>query len=192
MKTPLAHIAEVRMGYSFRSRLEADAQGDIAVIQMKDIDDANLLHPEGLARIQMPDMKNHHLIQEGDLFFRSRGTTNSAALAGGNLGRAILAAPMLLIRPKTEIVEPAYLQWFINHSATQSVLARQSAGTNVKMIGKGALDDLVITVPPLEKQRLIARAAQIASREAVLLEKLRARRKALLEGILLRKAQEAR
>ncbi|WP_432215053.1 hypothetical protein, partial [Salmonella enterica] len=52
----LVDIAEVRMGYSFRSRLETDAGGDVAVIQMKDIDDANLLHPEGLARVQMPDL----------------------------------------------------------------------------------------------------------------------------------------
>ncbi|EMP7583943.1 restriction endonuclease subunit S [Pseudomonas aeruginosa] len=192
MNVSLIDIAEVRMGYSFRSRLETDAEGDVAVIQMKDIDDANLFHPEGLARIQMPDMKDRHLVQEGDLLFRSRGVTNSAALVGGGLGRAVLAAPMLLIRPKTEIVEPAYLQWFINHPTTQAVLAGQAAGTAVKMIGKGVLDDLVVALPPLERQRLIVEVAQLASREAALLEELRGRRKALLERILLREAQEAR
>lgn len=180
------------MGYSFRSRLETDAGGDVAVIQMKDIDDANLLHPEGLARVQMPDLKDRHLVQEGDLLFRSRGVTNSAALVGGGLGRAVLAAPMLLIRPKTEVVEPAYLQWFINHPATQAVLAGQAAGTAVKMIGKRVLDDLQVVLPPLEKQRLIVEVARLASREVALLEELRRRRKALLEGILLRSAQEAR
>ena len=180
------------MGYSFRSRLETDAEGDVAVIQMKDIDDTNLLHPEGLARIQMPDLKDRHLVQERDLLFRSRGMTNSAALAGGGLGRAVLAAPMLLIRPKTEIVEPAYLQWFINHPATQAVLSGQAAGTAVKMIGKSVLDGLVVALPPLDRQRLIVEIAQLASREAALLQELRERRKALLEGILLREAQEAR
>ncbi|QXP87475.1 restriction endonuclease subunit S [Methylococcus capsulatus] len=192
MKMTLATIAEVRMGYSFRSRLEADAQGDVAVIQMKDIDDANLLHPEGLVRVQMPDLKDRHLVQAGDLLFRSRGATNSAALVGGGLGRAVLAAPMLLLRPKTEVVEPAYLQWFINHPSTQATLAAQAAGTSVKMIGKGALDQLEVVLPPLEKQRRIVEVAQLASREAALLEKLRGRRKALLEGILLRSAEETR
>lgn len=192
MSVALVDIAEVRMGYSFRSRLETDAGGDVAVIQMKDIDDANLLHPEGLARVQMPDLKDRHLVQEGDLLFRSRGVTNSAALVGGGLGCAVLAAPMLLIRPKTEVVEPAYLQWFINHPATQAVLAGQAAGTAVKMIGKRVLDDLQVVLPPLEKQRLIVEVARLASREVALLEELRGRRKALLEGILLRSAQEAR
>lgn len=192
MSVALVDIAEVRMGYSFRSRLETDAGGDVAVIQMKDIDDANLLHPEGLARVQMPDLKDRHLVQEGDLLFRSRGVTNSAALVGGGLGRAVLAAPMLLIRPKTEVVEPAYLQWFINHPATQAVLAGQAAGTAVKMIGKRVLDDLQVVLPPLEKQRLIVEVARLASREVALLEELRGRRKALIEGILLREAQETR
>ncbi|AAU91847.1 conserved hypothetical protein [Methylococcus capsulatus str. Bath] len=192
MKMTLATIAEVRMGYSFRSRLEADAQGDVAVIQMKDIDDANLLHPEGLVRVQMPDLKDRHLVQAGDLLFRSRGATNSAALVGDGLGRAVLAAPMLLIRPQTEVVEPAYLQWFINHPSTQATLAGQAAGTAVKMIGKGVLHHLKVVLPPLEKQRRIVEVAQLALREAALLEELRGRRKALLEGILLRSAEETR
>jgi len=188
----LADIAEVRMGYSFRSRLEADAEGDVAVIQMKDIDDANLLLPEGLARIHMPDLKDRHLVHEGDLLFRSRGATNSVSLVGGGIGRAVLAAPMLLIRPKTELVVPAYLQWFINHPSTQATLAGQAAGTAVKMIGKGVLDQLKVMLPPPEKQRLIVEIAQLASREATLLEELRERRTALLEGILLGIAEEAR
>lgn len=192
MNALLGDIAEVRTGYTFRSRLETDAGGDVAVVQMKDIDDANLIHPEGLARIQMPDLKERHLVQEGDLLFRSRGLTNSAALIGGGIGRAVLAAPMLLIRPNTEIVEPAYLQWFINHSATQAVLAGQAAGTDVKMIGKGVLDGLEVALPPLDRQRLIVEVAKLASIEASLLEKLKERRKALLEGILMREAQNTR
>ncbi len=179
------------MGYSFRSRLETDAEGDVAVIQMKDIDDANLLHSEGLARIQMPGLKDRHLVQEGDLLFRSRGMTNSAALVGRDIGRAVLAAPMLLIRPRTEIVEPAYLQWYINHPATQAVLAGQAAGTAVKMIGKGVLDGLEVALPPVDRQQRIVEVAQLASREAALLEELKGRRKALIDGILLRQAAQA-
>lgn len=191
MNAFLPDVAEVRMGYSFRSRLETDVEGDVAVIQMKDIDDANLLHPDGLARVQMPDLKDRHLVQAGDLLFRSRGVTYSAALVGPGIGRAVLAAPMLLIRPKADIVEPAYLQWFINHPATQAVLAEQAAGTAVKMIGKGVLDGLEVALPPIDRQRLIVEIAQLASREAALLEELRCRRKALLDGILRQQAAQA-
>lgn len=190
MYTPLGHHAEVRMGYSFRSRLEPDAAGNVAVIQMKDIDDANLVHAERLSRVQMPDLKAHHLVKPGDLLFRSRGTTNSAAMVSADLGLAVLAAPMLLVRPTTGALDPAYLQWFINHPATQAGLASKAAGTAVKMIGASALIHLPVTVPPLAIQRHIVEAARLTSREAALLACLKERRKALIDGLLLRCAQQ--
>ena len=76
----LSELAEVQMGYPFRSRLEHDPQGDVAVIQMKDIDDANLLHAAEAIRIALPKGKTHHLLRPGDLLFRSRGRSNGAAL----------------------------------------------------------------------------------------------------------------
>jgi Type I restriction modification DNA specificity domain len=187
----LGSLAEVRMGYSFRSRLEPDATGEVAVIQMKDIDDTNLVHAEHLVRVQVPDLKSHHLIKPGDLLFRSRGTTNSAALVGADLGQAVLAAPMLLIRPTTDALDPAYLQWLINHPATQADLASQAAGTAVKMIGASVLFNLLVTVPPLATQRHIVEAARLASRESALLDRLKERRKTLIDSQLLRYARQS-
>jgi len=37
MKLKIKQLATVRMGYSFRSRLEASRGGEVAVIQMKDL-----------------------------------------------------------------------------------------------------------------------------------------------------------
>ena len=190
MKSALGAIADVRMGYSFRSRLESNAAGNVAVIQMKDVDESNLLHLDGLVRVLMLDVKERHLVREGDLLFRSRGLTNSAALVSAELGPAVLAAPMLLIRPKANIVDPAYLQWFINHSATQASLAGQAAGTAVKMIGKSVLDNLDVALPSMADQCRIVEMASLAAREALLLEELKRHRKMLLERILMQKAQE--
>ena len=191
MSVLLGDIAEVRTGYSFRSRLEVDADGDVAVIQMKDIDDSNLLHPESLARIQMPALKDRHLVQKGDLLFRSRGGSNSASLVASSPGRAVLVAPMMLIRPRPDSVVPAYLQWFINLPATQSALAGQAEGTDVKMISKATLEQLAVLWPPLEVQRLIVEIAQLASRESQLMQELIGRRKALTMRILMGKASES-
>ena len=121
MKSPLGRLAEVRMGYSFRSRLEPDATGEVAVIQMKDIDDSNLVHAKRLIRVQLAGLRSHHFVKRGDLLFRSRGITNSAALVSADLGQAVLAAPMLLIRPTADAVDPAYLQWYINVDADRKL-----------------------------------------------------------------------
>jgi hypothetical protein len=188
--TKLGQVASIRMGYPFRSRLEHDAMGAIAVVQMKDIDDASALHVEDAVRVELADFKEHHLIRPGDLVFRSRGRTNSVALVSADIGPAILAAPMLLIRP-VEVL-PAYLLWYINLPATQATLAAQAEGTSVRMISKAALEVLEIPVPCRGKQQLIVEVSALATAEQCLLEEIAHARKRLADGVLLRYARNAR
>ena len=161
--------------------------GAIAVVQMKDIDDASLLHVEDAVRVDLADVKEHHLIRQGDLVFRSRGRTNSVALVSADIGPAILAAPMLLIRPLA--VLPAYLLWYINLPATQAALAAQAEGTAVRMISKAALEALEVPVPSRRKQQLIVDVSALAAAEHGLLEQIDRERKRLADGVLLRYAR---
>ena len=186
----LGRVASIRMGYPFRSRLEHDARGSLAVVQMKDIDDANLLHVEDAVRVNLTGIKEHHLIRLGDLVFRSRGRTNSVALVSADIGPAVLAAPMLLIRP-VEVL-PAYLLWYINLPAIQAGLAAQAEGTAVRMISKAALEALEIPVPSQRKQRLIVEVSDLATAEQRLLEQIAQQRKRLADGVLVRYAKNIR
>lgn len=186
----LSQIAEIRMGYPFRSRLEHDPAGDIAVIQMKDIDESNLLHVEETVRLTLPNVKRHHLVQEGDVLFRSRGRTNSAALVVGKVAPAVLAAPMLLIRPKG--VLPAYLHWFINLPMTQTLLGGRAEGTSVRMVGKAALEALPVPLPPPPKQMGVVELAALAAQEQHLMSQIAAKRRTLIDEMLMRYAQETR
>lgn len=187
----LSQVAHIRMGYPFRSRLEHDPAGSTAVVQMKDVDEANQLHMEGAFRVDLDDVREQHLLKPGDLIFKSRGVTNSAAIVKKDIGPAVLAAPMLLIRP-TKTVLPAYLYWYINLPATQSALAAQAEGTSVRMISKAKLEDLDIPIPSLQKQHLITEVAQLAEREQWLLERISLERRRLADGILMRHARDTR
>lgn len=186
----LGQIASVRMGYPFRSRLKHEATGSIAVVQMKNIDDANQLHIEDAARVELGDFKEHHLLKVGDLVFKSRGSSNSTAMVSADIGPAVLAAPMLLIRP-TKVL-PAYLCWYLNQPATQAKLAAQAKGTSVLMISKAALEELDIPTPSRQKQELIAESAQLGATEQRLMEQLARVRKRLVDGILMRYARNSR
>lgn len=176
------------MGYPFRSRLEHDPQGDIAVIQMKDIDDANLLHAEAAIRVVLPKGKTHHLLRAGDLLFRSRGRSNGATLVAEGIGPAVLAAPMLLIRPHD--VLPAYLCWYINAPATQAQLAALAEGTSVRMISAEALKALDVPLPSQAAQQRIAQAAALAEQEQTLLARIATLRQRQTAHQLMNAAQE--
>lgn len=185
----LGHLASVQMGYSFRSRLEPEASGSIAVIQMKDIDEANQLHMTDVMRVDMGELKEHHLIKTGDLAFKSRGNRFSAAVTPSATRPTILAAPMLLIRPHGAL--PEYLCWFINAPATQAQLAALAAGTSVRMISAEALKALDVPLPSLAAQRRIVQAAVLAEQEQMLLARIATLRQRQTTHILMKFAHEA-
>lgn len=186
----LGQVANVRMGYPFRSRLEHDPQGSVVVLQMKDIDESGSLDFAGAVRLNLPDAGPHHQLRSGDLVFRSRGRTNSVALIAAVPGPAVLAAPMLLIRPVD--VLPAYLAWYINLPTVQAALAAQAEGTSVRMISKAALEALEIPIPSRRQQELIVEAANLAVSEQDLMQEIARKRKRLADGVLMRCARDTR
>lgn len=185
----LGKLADIQMGYPFRSRLEHDPQGDVAVIQMKDIDDANLLHAAEAIRVTLPKGKTRHLLRAGDVLFRSRGRSNGAAQVLEGIGPAVLSAPMLLIRPHG--VLSAYLCWYINAPGTQAQLAALAEGTSVRMISAEALKTLDLPLPPPAAQQRIVQTAALAEQEQTLHARIATLRQRLTTRTLMKFAREA-
>jgi len=183
-------MATVQMGYSFRARLESSERGGIAVIQMKDLLGDNTVSCDGLAKIDMEAVKEHHLAQKGDLVFRSRGHVATSALLLENPGKAVVAAPLLRIRvTKPDKVLPEYLNWYISQRDAQIFLASRAKGTVQKMISKQAIEDLEVVLPSLEKQKNIVELAALIAREQTLLHALAYKREQYISTILMQVAK---
>jgi len=188
----LADIAEIWSGYTFRERLDAYPEGDVAVLQMKNISSDDRLLTEGLPRVGLVDLNARQVLREGDILFRARGQFHTAAVVSGNLGSAVAAAPLMLIRTKSQKVLPEYLRWFINHPGTQAKLINLAAGSYVRTLNKAAVEALELPLPPLEIQRQIAAVAELSQQEKKLLTELAERKGRLLEEILVRLARNTR
>ena len=186
----LKQLADITMGHSFRSRLERTEGGNLSVIQMKDLTEDNRLDIDGLTQVDLEELKPHQYVQPDDIVFRSRGQTNTAVLVTGDVGEAVVAAPLLRIRAG-ETVLPGYLTWFLNLPKTQGWLTSQAKGTAVRMISKQALADMPIVVPSIARQEEIIQLAGLAADEQRLMQALAATRKQYIEGILMRAASEA-
>jgi len=190
MRVKIKNIATVQMGYSFRSRLEASMSGDVAVIQMKDLLNDNTVSCDGLVKIDMEAVKEHHLAQKGDLVFRSRGHVTTAAVLLEDPGKAVVAAPLLRIRvTKPDKVLPEYLNWYISQRDAQIFLTSRAKGTVQKMISKQAVEDLEVTLPSLEKQKNIVELASLIAREQTLLHTLADKREQYISTILMQFAK---
>jgi restriction endonuclease S subunit len=189
MKTILKKLATVQMGYSFRSRLETTPNGDVAVIQMKDLLDDNTVDCEGLLKVNLESLKEHHLARKGDLVFRSRGQVTTAAVLLDEPGIAVVAAPLLRIRITIpDRILPEYLNWYISQRDAQIFLNSRAKGTALKMVSKQALENLEISLPGIEKQKNIIEIASLSAREQTLFRTLSEKRKRYISKILMQSA----
>jgi restriction endonuclease S subunit len=185
METTIKKIAKVYMGYPFRSRLERVEDGNVFVIQMKDIDENSRLDVSNLIPVNLPAVKDIHRINQGDLIFRSRGRINTATLVQEPLENTVAAAPLLRLRVKKDSLMPEYLAWYINQPKSQTYLERQAAGTISRMINKTAVEEMGIEIPPLERQKHIIAIARLSEREQILLRRLGEKRKIHTDALLM-------
>jgi restriction endonuclease S subunit len=132
-------------------------------------------------------VKDHHLAQEGDLVFRSRGQVNTAAVLLEDPGKAVVAAPLLRIRiTNPDIVLPEYLNWYISQRDAQIFLTSRAKGTVQKMISKHTVEELEVVLPSLEQQRSIVELARLSAREQLLLHRLSIKREQYVNSVLMK------
>jgi len=191
MNIKIKELATVQMGYSFRSRPEvSESSGGVGVIQMKDLLDNNTVGCGDLIKIDMEKVNEHHLVQKGDLVFRSRGQINTSAILLEDPGRAVVAAPSLRIRVRRpDMVLPEYLNWYISQRDAQIFLTSRSEGTFQKMISTREIKELEISLPSLQKQKNIIEITSLFAREQTLFHTLADKREQYISKILMRFAK---
>lgn len=167
----LKQITDIQMGYSFRSRMEFKTDGMLAVIQMKDLGSDNRVDCESVQKIEMEVVDDKHLVQKGDLIFRSRGATNTAAILDKEPKSAIVAAPLLRIRSISDNILPEYLCWYINQKTAQNYLKMRQEGTHGGMISRQTLETLTVDLPSLDVQRQIIDIINLHEHEQMLEKK---------------------
>jgi len=188
MKQLLKDISTIQMGYSFRSRIESLDSGPVAVIQMKDLTDGNIVNHKSLSFVDMDNFGENHYVRKSDLIFRSRSLASTSAILADDIGPAIVSAPLLKIRITSNLVMPEYVNWYISQMPAQIFLASHARGTTQKMINKEALEMLEIDVPPLERQKAIVALAALADEEQRILKQIAQKRKQIISALLIRKA----
>lgn len=181
----ISDIATVRSGYPFRTKVEAAPDGDTHVLQLKDVTARAPADVAGAIRALVKAPSAHHLAA-GDVVLKGRGTTHCALVESIPTDLPLVAAaPILVLRPKPGMVEPAFLRWILNHPTSQTRLATSAVGTYIPTLTKALIEDFEIELPSLETQRLIAEVATLASRERELLEAITQTRAQATDQLLL-------
>lgn len=182
----LGDIADIQSGFLFRFRVENRKDGNVRVVQLKDMDDAGRLNLAGSANVKMDAVKEKYYLKEGDILFKSKSNRNTAGVVGGDIGAAVPTVHYLVIRTKTPSVLPAYLAWYLNQKPAQNYFDAVAESTHlVRLIKIKEIGKLKVPIPSLEIQRKVTAAAGLFARETAVTRQLLEKRKAFIEAALL-------
>lgn len=173
-------------GHPFRGSIENTLDGEVAVVQMKDVDPEGGLNDSNLYRVHVTGRKKPDYLQRGDILFIGRGFRLFAVLVDRDLESTVAGSHFFILRmrPNGQGVRPDYLAWYINHSRAQRYFSQYVVGAALPHINRTTLENLPVIVPPLEVQEQIVNAHLCRLKEKALLERLIAKKKQFLDHLL--------
>jgi restriction endonuclease S subunit len=186
-KVKLKDIAKLDVGLAFRTAPKTSSNGNVSVIQMKDLGEDNLVNFDDLIQVNQGKLKEQYIAKKGDLIIRSRGLNNKAALVAKDCINTIVSAPLFILRIISSEVLPEYLLFYLNQKSSQDYLAKCSKGSLVKMIGREDIENLTIKIPTLKQQKLIGQLANSINQEKLILEEIKQKRELYMNNILKQK-----
>lgn len=187
----IGEIANIQAGYQFRGKVEPDHDGNVAILQIKDIEDRRRLNPDTIDRIIFDKPHEQYMVSRDDVLFLSRGHRQFAIAIEDHLTDTIASGYFYILRLHTDRIRPAYLAWYINQPPFQSQLTPHTQGTHMPFVSQSALQDLVVPIPPLAVQDNVVALADLAEQEQSILAQLASKRAALIQSLTLAAAEDA-
>lgn len=187
MKIMLNEIAEIKAGYLFKKGIYPEKDGNVSVVQLKDIDSRGVLNTQRIQKVNLEKLNNDDLLSAGDVLLKAKTNYPVASVVSNISGNTIATAHYFIIRLKTGEVSPCYLAWYLNQKPAQSYFNKNSGGTRIRVINKQTIEALEIALPDIETQIRIEKVFALQQKEYDLLDLIKEKRSAIFSAKLLSK-----
>ncbi len=155
----LQDIAMVTLGYAFRAAITPDDDGELCVLQAKDLVRGEIhIGTKGLTRIpaNLPGYVGH--LKNDDVLLVARGLKAGAfrsAVFKSDALNVIASASIVIIRVFSPDVLPEYISHYLNSKQGQDALANIVTGSYIGALPRKELEKIKIPIPSIEKQRTL-------------------------------------
>jgi len=171
-------FSDISIGYAFRERLANILDGEVKVIQPKNIT------PEGFVfREDEPLQTNVPVskpLQPDDVLVVNRGRFAAAVFDLSASDTWITPSSVLVLSITDQSILPAYAALYFNSAKGQRMFKRHMEQTTVPFVSAKNLGDMDIPIPPLPRQRSLIAFEKAATKYA----RLSNRKQELLKRIL--------
>ena len=180
----LARLAVVRAGFPFRGPIGDTQDGDVRVVQMKDVDAEHGVLWGACISTSLGGRKQPEWLRTGDVLFSAKGSRFYAVHVSEPPAPAVCAPTFFHLRVHDPmVVDPAFIAWQINQPPCQRQLLQAAEGSSQLSIRRPVLEQLVLSVPGIEAQRRIVALATLAQHERQALHRLIRNREIQLQAI---------
>lgn len=146
-----------------------------------------------LDRLLKPQLKvdgktTKHILQEGDILFAAKGTNNFGVVYKEVYGKAVASSSFIVVRIQQEVqsrILPAYLAWFLSNTPAIRDFHRKQLGTTIPSISIKKLSEILIQIPPIEKQKLIVNIQELRNKQKDLARQLEVAREGQIQQLLI-------
>ncbi len=177
MHKKLSQLADIVSGYTFRGSIENDQNGDIFVLQAKNIQtNRDIEDISDFTTISDKSLRNPYFLQYNDILLVSRGSGlgsfRSAVFISNEL-KVMPSSSVHVIRIQDVTVLPKYVSLYFNSEIGQKALSQIVTGASyIQSILVKNLIDLAIPIPPIHIQKsIIALYENVKDQERILKRK---------------------
>jgi len=170
----LSDVAKVAAGYPLRGSVEALLRGEVAFVQLKNVDPHLGVDWSTVTKVALPSGREPRWLTSGDIVFAARGARNFAYLIEDGPGSCVCSPHFFVLSVRdVGALLPEFLVWQINQKPAQEYLRKNSVGTQtIVTIRRPALESLPVIVPSLREQQLIVKLSRAARAERAALSLL--------------------
>jgi restriction endonuclease S subunit len=187
----LLDLADIKTGITFRNRLLDNLNGEVEVIQMKDVD-AQCVISDRLMRISTDLVKPKHLLQPGQIILLAKGKATRACLIDDTGRKQVISSAFFSLKVKSlQQVLPGYLQWYLNLPRAEQYFRAHASGTSMFSLPMSVLKNLEIPLPSIELQRQVLEVIRMRRVEKQTRQELEEKRDEYIRQLLLQRVLSA-
>lgn len=190
-KKKLKDITEIHSGYLFKSKIEHIKDGDISLVQLRDVNDQGMIDWENTSRIHLEKNNPKSSLKEGDVLFKAKSRYHTSALVSNIGGRALATAHFFILRVPRKSLLPGYLAWYLNQKPAQTYFKKVARGTRVLQVNKKLLGELEIIVPDKNTQQRIVKIDELFKKQKELENEIMNLREKWIKGSLIKAINES-
>lgn len=150
----LKEVAEVILGYTFRSKLEKQTDGDVLVLQARNIIEDLLIREDDLLRVDLGNNRTNAFAKNNDVVLSSRGSFKAAVMKTDS-SSIVASSSVYLLRLITDRVLPEYLAIYLNSDFAQKQIKEKITGVVINALLKRNVEELEIVIPNIEVQKKV-------------------------------------